>query len=64
MKNFRQHSQTRRLEEEQKSIGGETGTFAFAKGSDEQTFARDSRGPSNVDTPDDQMSLEGRCRFW
>ena len=36
----------RRLEEERKSIGNETGSFPFSKGSDKGTFERCSKDKS------------------
>lgn len=48
----------RPLDEGQKSISNETGTFPFGRKSDDATFARASKERSISRTPDEERSAE------
>lgn len=56
---FRFNSQMKPLEEEQKSIGNETGTFPFGRESDDATFARASKERSIPRTQEEGWLYEG-----
>lgn len=50
----------RELDEGHKSVGNETGSFPFSKGSDAATFARASKEKSMTHSPLDGRSLQSR----
>ena len=61
---FREGSHMRELDEEHKSIGNETGSFPFSKGSDAATFARASKEKSMPHSPMEGHSFQGKFQFF